>query len=164
MQKIDKSIQRLERVIICFAFFVMVAVTFAQVIARFVFNDPISWSEEVARYLFVWITLLGAAHAVAFNKHFNVDFALSMFSKETQRKIGWAIALFVLLFALVMVGYGSYVAWFVRRQVSPAILLPMAYPYLCIPVSGVLIIVHLLAKLFGKVENAVPATMEGGAE
>lgn len=142
--KLDRGIQWLEKAIIGVAFVVMVAVTFAQVLARFVFRNPISWSEEVARYLFVWITLMGAAHAVAYAKHFSVDFLISRLPPHVQAATG-KIALFtVLLFAALMVGYGGYVTQFTKFQVSPALLLPMTYPYLCIPVSGLFMIIHIL--------------------
>lgn len=147
MAIVDRGIRWMERAIIVVAFFIMVVVTFAQVVARFIFNDPISWSEEVARFLFVWITMMGASHAVAYSKHFCVDFLISRFSPTGQRRVGWFIALCVLLFAALMVGYGGYVTQFTRFQVSPALLIPMTYPYLCIPLAGLFTIVHVIANL-----------------
>ncbi|MDR1534040.1 MAG: TRAP transporter small permease [Planctomycetota bacterium] len=162
MKKFDKGVQWAERALICAAFFVMVAVTFAQVVARFIFNDPISWSEEVARYLFLWITLIGASHAIALGKHFCVDFLISRFPPKLYKATALFTVLCVLVFAAIMVHYGWSVAWRTRFQVSPALELPMCYPYLCIPLSGLFTIVHLVAGFFPGRGGAAPAGLEGG--
>lgn len=161
MAIVNRGILWMERAIIVGAFSIMVVVTFAQVVARFIFNDPISWSEEVARFLFVWITMMGASHAVAYSKHFCVDFLISRFSPAGQRRVGWFISICVLLFAILMLGYGGYVTQFTRFQVSPALLLPMTYPYLCIPLAGFFTIIHVIANLAaGRNEAAAETAAE----
>ena len=162
MERLNKSIQWLEQMLIIVAFIVMIIVSFAQVVARFVFLSPISWSEEVSRFLFVWIVMLGAGLAVSFNKHFCVDFLVSRFSRAKQKKISWLIAACVIAFAAILVGYGSYVAWFNRFQSSPALLLSMMYPYLCIPLSGFFMLIHVMSGLVaaGQTEHRVGG--EGG--
>lgn len=163
MVKLDRCVQWLEKAVIVVAFIAMAIVAFAQVLARFVFNNPISWSEEVARFLFVWITLIGAGHAVAYSKHFAVDFLYCRLSPRLQRIAGHVILGCIALFALLMVGYGGYVANFTKFQVSPALLLPMTYPYLCIPLSGVFILVHILRiQISGPETPAAVQEEEGG--
>ena len=164
MITLDRSVQWLEKAIMVAAFVIMVAVTFAQVLARFVFNDPISWSEEVARFLFVWITLIGAAHAIVYSKHFCVDVLISRLPPNLHKAVNWLILFLVLLFALIMVGYGGYVAYFTRLQVSAALLLRMTYPYLCIPVSGLFIIVHILRIYVSGPEGSGAAAVNAGDE
>ncbi|MDR2392294.1 MAG: TRAP transporter small permease [Planctomycetota bacterium] len=154
MEKIDGSIRLVERLLICGAFIVMVLVTFAQVVARFIFRDPISWTEELARFLFVWITLIGSAHAIAFGKHFRVDFLIGRFSPALQKRIEYAIVAFVFAFASIMIAYGCSVSWRTRFQISPALELPMSYPYLCIPVAGLFIVIHLVSGLFAGAKAA----------
>lgn len=162
MKKFDKGIQWMEKALICVAFLVMVAVTFAQVLARFVFNDPISWSEEVARFLFLWITLMGASHAVAFGKHFCVDFLISRFPPNLQKVTAWFAALCVFAFAAIMIYYGWSVTMRTCFQVSAALEMPMCYPYSCIPLSGLFTVVHLVAGFFPDKGPAVVSSLEGG--
>ena len=164
MGKLDRGVQWLEKAIIVVAFLVMVAVSFAQVVARFVFEDPISWSEEVARFLFVWITMVGAGHAVALNKHFCVDFLVSRLPAGARMIVGLGISVCVFAFAAIMLGFGGYVTQFTKFQSSPALLIPMAYPYLCIPLAGLFIIVHVLSGLAGVPAPAEPAAEGGYAE
>ena len=59
MLAIDRGLGALENMVIAALVVVITVVTFAQVVSRYVFSDSILWSEEVARYLFVWITLVG---------------------------------------------------------------------------------------------------------
>jgi TRAP-type C4-dicarboxylate transport system permease small subunit len=162
MKKFDKGIQWVERALLCVAFFVMVAVTFAQVIARFVFNDPISWSEEIARFLFLWITLIGASYAIAFGKHFCVDFLISRFPPNLQKVTVWFVALCVFAFAAIMIYYGLSVTWRTRFQVSAALELPMCYPYFCIPLSGLFTVIHLITGFFPDKGPPAAPSLEGG--
>lgn len=172
MNTLDKAIQWLEKSLIAVAFCVMVILTFSQVLARFVFNDPISWSEEIARFLFVWITMLGASHAVAHHKHFCVDFLVGRFSVAAQKKFWLVTAVCVSLFAGIMIYYGGFVANFVRMQTSPALLISMSLPYLCIPLAGLFMILHIACAwwtgsdaMIVTAEATVEAALkEGGAE
>jgi TRAP-type C4-dicarboxylate transport system permease small subunit len=62
----------------------IVIVTLGQVILRYFFNNPQSWAEEIGRYLFVWITLLGAAVAVARDSHIRLDAVVNLLPKITR--------------------------------------------------------------------------------
>lgn len=150
MVALDNVIKRIERLIIQLALFVMVVVTFAQVVARFVFMSPLSWSEEMGRFLFVWITFFGASYALSFNKHFCVDFLLSALSPAMKKHFETAISVVILSFCAIMVYYGTVVTKFTILQVSPAMLLPMTYPYLCIPISGIFMIIHTITHMVSR--------------
>lgn len=81
---------RLVRLILIFTAIMVAAiviVTFGQVILRYFFNAPQTWAEEVGRYLFVWITLIGASVAVARDNHIRLDAIVNMLPKPTQRPL-----------------------------------------------------------------------------
>lgn len=76
-----KKDSRLVRLILIFTAILVAAiviVTFGQVILRYFFNAPQTWAEEVGRYLFVWITLIGASVAVARDNHIRLDSLVNM--------------------------------------------------------------------------------------
>ncbi|NMA99071.1 MAG: TRAP transporter small permease [Phyllobacteriaceae bacterium] len=78
---------RLVRLILAFSAILVAAiviVTFGQVILRYFFNAPQTWAEEVGRYLFVWITLIGASVAVARDNHIRLDSLVTMLPKKAQ--------------------------------------------------------------------------------
>lgn len=78
---------RLVRLILAFSATLVAAiviVTFGQVILRYFFNAPQTWAEEVGRYLFVWITLIGASVSVARDNHIRLDAIVNMLPKAVQ--------------------------------------------------------------------------------
>ena len=73
---VDDCIAKIEAGAIIVLVLSLTAVTFAQVVTRYVLNDPLIWSEELARYLFVWVSMIGAALAVRNGGHFGLDLLL----------------------------------------------------------------------------------------
>ncbi len=122
----------------------MVAVTFAQVIFRGALDRPLAWSEEVARYLFVWIVFIGGAWAVPDDAHFRMDLLLSLTRGLSRRVVVLFSCLCMIAFAIVMLVYGIRLVSSVASQISPALRISMAIPYSALPLSGLLIIVHAL--------------------
>lgn len=128
---------------------VMVIVIFAQVVFRYVFEDSLSWSEELGRYLFIWITFLGAALGVRSNAHVALDSLVKVMPPAIQKPVRWIGYLAMLALAVVMVVTGQSLIELGMRQRTAAMQLPMGYVYVVLPVSGALMILYLLFDLFG---------------
>jgi TRAP-type C4-dicarboxylate transport system permease small subunit len=122
----------------------MVLVTFTQVIFRGALNSPLAWSEEVARYLFVWIVFIGGAWTVSGDGHFRMDFLLSASRGRYRQALVWLSCLCMILFAVVMLVYGISLMFSVASQISAALRITMSIPYAALPISGLLIIIHAL--------------------
>jgi len=131
----------------------MVASVSWQVISRYVFSSPSSWTEEVARFLMIWIGLLGAAYAFRTRAHLGLDLLpkkLTGRSAVTLKQFTLAV---VVLFSLtvLVVGGGKLVAltWELK-QYSAVLGLPIAFVYSVIPTSGLLICVYAIAAAMDK--------------
>ena len=122
-------------------------VLFIQVISRYLFNHSLYWSEEVGRYLLIWITFLGASVGVKRYAHIGIDFLYNKTSGVLRKLLDFIIILLGLLFAGILIYFGYKFAYFVRFQKSAALLMPMTIPYLSIAVGGTLIFIHYLAAL-----------------
>lgn len=126
---------------------VMTVVIFLQVLFRYFFLQPLHWTEETARFLFIWVALLGAAVAFKDRTHF----AITMFVQGLPAPIRSAMQLIIALgttFLLgVMIKEGWYLAEMNQIQESPAIGIPMSIPYAAIPVGGALSIIFLWLDL-----------------
>ena len=121
-----------------------------QVFTRFVVGTPSSFTDELARYLMIWVGILGAAYASGKDMHVAIDVLPQKFSKETQRKLSIAVKLVVILFALsAMIIGGSRLVYvtYVLEQLSPALQIPLAYVYLVIPISGFLIVYYKILDI-----------------
>lgn len=144
MKTILSGLKKCEMFVVVAFTAAMVAVTFAQVIFRGMLNNPLAWSEEVTRYLFVWIVFIGGAWAVPDDAHFRVNFLLSLTKGLSRRLVVWFSSLCMIVFALVMLVYGISLVSSVASQISPALRISMSIPYLALPLSGLLIIIHAI--------------------
>lgn len=127
-----------------------VALVFLQVIMRYVFSSSLSWSEELARYLFLWQIWLGASYAVKERKHLRIEAVQSMIKSASGKIRFELVALFLwLVFSIFMVYKGGELVklLFVRGQVSPAMRVPMAYAYASVPVGCLLMSIRLIAEI-----------------
>jgi C4-dicarboxylate transporter DctQ subunit len=115
---------------------VMTLTVIVQVFLRYVFSFSLSWSEEVARYLMIWVAFLGGSLALQKGLHIGVELFLVRVSSRTRRWVSILSKMFVLIFLIYLTIGGLKITWAVRDQSSPALLFSMAYAYLSAPVGG----------------------------
>jgi len=126
----------------------MVAIIFSQVLARYAFSDSLSWSEEAGRYIFVWMTFLGAAMAVRDRQHVSLDLVLKSLPYSLQKLLIMVSYISMLIFTAVVI-YGG--VKFVARgssQISSALEIPMHYVYIVLPLGGILIFAYLIKNFY----------------
>ncbi len=128
---------------------VMAAVVFLAVLFRYVLDLPLFWTEELARYCLIWSSLLGAAIALKRGEHIAVSFFMDHFPERIKRVLGVVARLSVVLILGVMLWGGIYLVIVASRQVSPALRIPMAVPYLALPFSSAVMLIHLIPSVFG---------------
>jgi TRAP-type C4-dicarboxylate transport system permease small subunit len=122
---------------------VMTVIIIAQVFLRYLFLYSLSWSEEVARYLMIWASFLGASLAVKYGLHIGVEYVINLFPQGPKRAIALVAKTSVLFFLVLFTIGGLQVAWALRDQDSPALLFSMFYAYLSAPVGGVFMMIQL---------------------
>ncbi len=144
--KIDLILERFLMLIMA----VMTLNVLWQVFTRFVLGTPSSFTDELARYLMIWIGILGAAYVAGKNQHVAINLLPSKLSPKDQRKLYQFVAFLVVLFALFAFVVGGsrlvYISYLLGQQ-SPALQIPLAFVYLVIPISGILIIYYKIADL-----------------
>jgi len=122
----------------------MVVVIAAQVWYRFVMNDPLDWSEEMGRYLFVWISFMGAAAGVRYQVHLGIDLIHKLFAPETYRYVIIFVNLFIQIFLAALIFWGFKILEVIRYQSSPSMGISMVYPYMAVPVGSVFMLINSL--------------------
>jgi C4-dicarboxylate transporter DctQ subunit len=140
----DRLLGRVEAVLLAAMVAAITAVTFAQVVTRYVTADPIIWSEEVARYLFVWITLIGAAAGVRLHAHFGLDI-LRRYAPPLRTALGALTMLIVAAFLGLLLYTGIAETRQAALQISPALQVRMHWAYLALPIGAALALWHVLA-------------------
>ena len=117
-----------------------------QVLTRYVLQHPAAWPEEAARYLFVWVALLGAALGVDRGVHFSLDLLTSRLPAVAARRLAAGLDLTCAAFAALLAWHGDVARWRVREQPSAALEIPMTWPYAAIPVAAPLMAWSLAAS------------------
>jgi TRAP-type C4-dicarboxylate transport system permease small subunit len=113
-----------------------------QVFCRYVLNQSLFWSEELARYLLVWLTFLGASTAYRRQAHPGVDILYTRMPPKIRQGCSVLIHMVSLGLFAVMIIYGWQFAYFIRLQYSPALQLPKWIVLSIIPVSGIVLSIH----------------------
>ncbi len=101
----------LEETLITVFLLLMTVITFANVVARYVFNDNILWALETTVFLFAWMVLLGACYAVKMSLHLGVDIVLVNVSRPVRRAFGLFAVLTGLAFSVLLL-VGSWDYWY----------------------------------------------------
>ena len=111
-------LDRLEETVIGALLGLMTVVTFANVIARFVFNSNILWALELTVFMFGWLVLLGASYAVKIHAHLGVDVIVNALPVGPRRTLALVSVACCLIFAALMVK-GAYDYWAVFADLPP---------------------------------------------
>lgn len=135
IKRIEKIADSIILAIVTAASSAMIAVVFAQVFCRYVLNDPLSWSEECARYCFVYIAFCGGAWAGKEYAHLGVDYLVSKLPARAQDAVELLIDAAVGLFSVLIVAVALITIPKLSGQLSPAMRIPMYYPYSAIPIG-----------------------------
>ncbi|USG67365.1 TRAP transporter small permease [Brevibacillus ruminantium] len=153
MQKASKILKVLLNGTIALSLAFMAILVFGNVVLRYLFNSGITWSEEMSRFLFVWLIFLGAIGALKDNEHLSVDMLVKRLSPR-MKKLVFVITNGLLLYVLWLVLDGSWKMTLINLNSSaPATGLPLGYVYgIGIVMSvcmAIVIISNLYRVLFG---------------
>ena len=146
-EKMSHIAERVVQVTLVGMVAVMTVIIILQVFMRYLFLYSLSWSEEVARYLMIWVSFLGASLALKYGFHIGVEFVTNRIPGKIRGWVNLTAKFGVLLFLIYFTIGGFRVSWAVRDQDSPALLFSMAYAYLSAPVGGFFMIIQLLHLL-----------------
>lgn len=145
---LDKLFKGLRSVLYGFsvaAMSVMLVVIFAQVVSRYLFNWTPEWSEELARYLFVWVVFIGSALIMGESGHLAVQFVPNHFKGTAAGKALQVIINFSgYVFILLLLVQGTKMMQVMTFQISPGLEIPMSWVYSVIPISAVLMLLYLV--------------------
>ncbi len=120
---------------------------FVAVVLRYVFHTSLGFYDELARFVFVWMSFLGAASGVKRHGHFGVSLVLKRFPGRLRQAVEIFNTLGMMLFAGILIVKGLTMVRLTVRQLSPAMEIPVSYLYAPVPISGALMILYLLPHL-----------------
>ena len=147
LTKLDNTLAKGEGWALISCVVVMTVVVLLQVIYRYLLMQPLYWSEELARYLFVWISMLGAALSVHRRVHFGMDFFFRLLPPRYMRSFAFLILLLMGLVVMVLLVQGIVLVQKTADQQSPAMEISMGWAYASLPMGAALMAIHLLVMI-----------------
>ena len=140
---------RLEEYILVGGLAVLVFIVCLQVTMRYFFHTGLTWSEEVARFLFLWLVWLGAAYAAKRRTHLRIEAFTQKLSSNVRRKVDFIALLIWIAFSAFLTWKGAELTMilFRRRQLSPILEIKMAWAYAAVPIGAGLMLLRLLAQV-----------------
>ncbi len=110
MTKLGRAVNELEETLIALLLGLMTLITFANVIARYVFNSNILWAVELTVFLFAWLVLIGVSYCVKITAHLGVDVVLNIVSPSARKVLSLLSVACCLAFALLLL-IGGWNYW-----------------------------------------------------
>ena len=147
--------EHLEEFFIIPLMFAMSIIIFIQVIMRYVFQNSLTWSEELARYMFVWLVYFAGSFTARREKHIRIDAAINLYPKKIRPYIEILSEIIVLAFSIFIAITGvtvfQKITW--SGQISPANGLPMQFVYAAPLVGFVLTAIRQIECIIKRIKN-----------
>ena len=158
MNSIRKILDKILEVACILIFGIMTILVVYQVVTRYVFQSPSSWSESVVTYGFIWLAMLGGAYVFGKRDHMRMVFFIERFNKNVQARVGIITEIVVLLFAVgVLISGGAYIAVLSITQTTPALGISMGYIYMVLPVCGIITAIYSVLNIFDLMKKSKEA-------
>lgn len=148
LQTIMNGIRKLTEWAVISLFATIVVVVFYQVFSRYLFHNPPSWSEEVARFCQVWMIMLASPMCIREGCHLAVDYLSGAFSPWINNFIQFVINVLILFYIPFIAFFGYKLTLIGQFQTSPALQLNMFFIYLIFPLSGTLMLIESAIKTY----------------
>lgn len=155
--KLRQLIDKVLELVLIVLLIILVLDVLWQVISRYILVNPSSFTDELARFLLIWLGILGSAYVTGKKLHLAIDFFVDKFSKKVRLLVFYFSNIAVISFAfLVMVVGGINLMYILLKlgNISPALSLPIGYVYSVIPLSGIIITYYSLSDIYLQFTNS----------
>lgn len=158
IQKVDKCLSMIENAVIILGLSAMFLILLAQVIMRYVFSRPLTWSEEAARFIFVYVSFIGISYAYRKKGHIRMEVVVNLFPQAVRRGLEVLINLGTIALFCYMIPFSFRFIGIQAGVKATATHIPMSIVYTALPLGMALSCVRLLISslriVWGEEENA----------
>jgi TRAP-type C4-dicarboxylate transport system permease small subunit len=158
LSAVQRAVDGIVRWVVIVLMFVMTVAVFLQILFRYVFNIPLGWSEEMARFSFVWVSFFGASALMRVREHINVSVFVDRFPPRLRTVAVFLANICALICVYFFLVGGIALTSNEWRQLAPAMEIPMGWVYLAIPISSALMVVWIVIQT---IESAMKLRGEG---
>ena len=137
-EKFIENINKVTAALVIALLAILVVIVLLAVFYRYVLNDSITWSAEVARYMCIWVGFLSASLVLYERGHIGLEFFIQKASVAHQHIVRCICDVAVLVFLIIVLILGIQLSIFQLSQYSPALMISMVWPYASVPVAAFL--------------------------
>ncbi|WP_431803764.1 TRAP transporter small permease [Halobacillus andaensis] len=150
LKMLKRSLDRVLLVTALTLLAVMVLIIVVQVFSRQIFSYTPSWSEELSRVLFVWVSFLGIAYGFKEKLHIGVGLVVNMLPEQVQKGFDYLAKVIVIGLGIFMIYFGWQFTMLMGASTLPGLGLPSSVLYASIPVTGIFVTLYGIELLFKK--------------
>jgi TRAP-type C4-dicarboxylate transport system permease small subunit len=151
MEKFDKNLLKFIEISVLLLQILMFLVVITSTFLRYAFNRPFFWAEEFARYIMVYMVMLGSAVAFRKAKHPSLFFIIQKFPKKFLKLWNFFKDIIIIGILIIIFKEGYLMALDEAIMKSPALRISFFWVYLALPIGAVLMIYQIIAKyIFGE--------------
>ncbi len=144
IDRISKLWRHPLEISLCFLLAAIVVITFLQVLFRYVFQTSLAWTEELARFAFLWTAALSVGYAFKTKSHFALRFMVDQFGPGLKRIISTLVTFLMTIFLIIFTWKAVQYVESADDQVAPGTGLPMVIPYSSVVVAGLLMLYYVM--------------------
>lgn len=163
-KKFVEGVNLLLKYIVSVMFIALAVLVFFQVITRFVIDYPLAWSEEISKYLMIYIVFLGSALAVKDRQHIAIDFLTEIVSPANKRKLNGLILMICSIFFVILTYFGFVLTFMVIDQATPTLRFSIAWAYAAIPIGSLFMLLNAIYILTATSPEKEITSMKGEAK
>jgi TRAP-type C4-dicarboxylate transport system permease small subunit len=142
----------------------IILMIFANVVARYFFNSPFHWSDELAQYFFVWLSYLGALAALMKGQHYSVALLIENLPRPLAIAVKALSHVVVIVILAILVWYGWKLVDALKFQRTPALRMSVFYFYVALPVTSGLMLLVVVKQLVDTLRGRPSPGVEGLAD
>jgi TRAP-type C4-dicarboxylate transport system permease small subunit len=132
---------------------VLSASVFLGVLFRYVLNAPLTWTDELALFAFVWMVFIGAGICTRNRAHMGIEMLVRRLSEQTARRVEFIGNIVVMIILVILVYFGTQHAMYASHSRTTVLRIPWTYIFLSVPLGSTFMFIHMLHQLLG---TAVP--------
>ncbi len=147
LQKAYSALQRTIRVCLCVLLTCMAVIVFANVVSRYYLQAALAWSEEVTRFMLIWMVFMGAVLAYVNDEHLGLDIVVKSLPQRLQCAVAVVVDALIMFAVLLLIRGGSMLMVGSWEWEAPATEIPYGYIYTIVPICGALLFLQAFGKL-----------------
>lgn len=156
IKTLDNILTKIEENLTFLLLLSMLLAVFASFVSRYIFNDPLTWTEEFARYVMIWATFIAASYGVKTGAHITLDVLVIYLSERGNKILRIVSYLFALVYCglVIFIGIPFINSLIETHQQSPAMHIPMYVVYSSIIVGTIFMFLRYIILLFNEMTNS----------